>query len=195
MRQLQSGGGKAMSFGKSRAKMLNESTRKVTFDDVAGCDEAKEELADILQFLKEPPKSTGRELFGRADLDRRLSDLGARPQEDVIATLTGFTAALVAQDLDRLQQRTGVRPLELVVAGGGRHNRTLMKELRRRCHGVALRDSDALNIPAEAREALVFALLAWWHHHRYPGNAPAVTGASRPAVLGISAEPSGFKAF
>ncbi len=58
MRQLQSGGGKAMSFGKSRAKMLNESTRKVTFDDVAGCDEAKEELAEIIQFLKEPQKFT-----------------------------------------------------------------------------------------------------------------------------------------
>ena len=58
MRQLQSGGGKAMSFGKSRARMLNESTRKVTFDDVAGCDEAKEELAEIIQFLREPRKFT-----------------------------------------------------------------------------------------------------------------------------------------
>ncbi len=58
MRQLQSGGGKAMSFGKSRAKMLSESTRKVTFDDVAGCDEAKEELNEIIQFLREPRKFT-----------------------------------------------------------------------------------------------------------------------------------------
>ena len=58
MRQLQSGGGKAMSFGKSRAKMLNEATRKVTFEDVAGCDEAKAELAEIIQFLREPQKFT-----------------------------------------------------------------------------------------------------------------------------------------
>jgi cell division protease FtsH len=58
MRQLQSGGGKAMSFGKSRAKMLSESTRKVTFEDVAGCDEAKEELVEIIQFLQEPQKFT-----------------------------------------------------------------------------------------------------------------------------------------
>jgi cell division protease FtsH len=58
MRQLQAGGGKAMSFGKSRAKMLSESTRKVTFDDVAGCDEAKDELNEIIQFLKEPRKFT-----------------------------------------------------------------------------------------------------------------------------------------
>ena len=77
----------------------------------------------------------------------------------------------------------------LVVAGGGRHNTTLMQGLRRRCQGVAVRDSDSLDIPAEAREALVFALLAWWHHHRHPGNAPEVTGASRAAVLGVTAHP------
>jgi cell division protease FtsH len=58
MRQLQSGGGKAMSFGKSRAKMLNESDKKVTFEDLAGCDEAKEELAEIIEFLKNPEKFT-----------------------------------------------------------------------------------------------------------------------------------------
>ncbi len=58
MRQLQSGGGKAMSFGKSRAKLLNESHKKVTFDDVAGCEEAKEELQEIIQFLRDPKKFT-----------------------------------------------------------------------------------------------------------------------------------------
>ena len=58
MRQLQAGGGKAMSFGKSRAKLLSESGRKVTFEDVAGCDEAKEELSEIIQFLKSPRKFT-----------------------------------------------------------------------------------------------------------------------------------------
>jgi cell division protease FtsH len=58
MRQLQAGGGKAMSFGKSRAKLQNESGRKVTFDDLAGCDEAEEELEEIIQFLKDPEKYT-----------------------------------------------------------------------------------------------------------------------------------------
>jgi cell division protease FtsH len=58
MRQIQVGGGKAMSFGKSRARLLNESTRRMTFDDVAGCDEAKEELEEIIQFLKDPRKFT-----------------------------------------------------------------------------------------------------------------------------------------
>ncbi len=56
MRQVQSGGGKAMNFGKSKARLLNESTNKVTFKDIAGIDEAKEELQEIIAFLKEPKK-------------------------------------------------------------------------------------------------------------------------------------------
>ena len=58
MRQIQAGGGKAMNFGKSKAKMLNENKNKVTFKDVAGVEEAKEELAEVVDFLKEPKKYT-----------------------------------------------------------------------------------------------------------------------------------------
>ena len=58
MRQLQSGGGKAMSFGKSRHKLMNESSKKVTFGDIAGIEEAKEELREIVEFLREPRKFT-----------------------------------------------------------------------------------------------------------------------------------------
>ncbi|UCD33470.1 MAG: ATP-dependent zinc metalloprotease FtsH [Desulfobacterales bacterium] len=58
MRQMQSGGGKAMSFGKSRARLQSDQSKKVTFEDVAGIDEAKEELGEIIEFLREPKKFT-----------------------------------------------------------------------------------------------------------------------------------------
>ena len=56
MRQMQSGGGKAMGFGKSKAKLLNEAHGRVTFEDVAGIDEAKDDLQEIVEFLKDPGK-------------------------------------------------------------------------------------------------------------------------------------------
>jgi len=58
VRQLQMGGGKAMQFGKSRARLLSESAKRITFADVAGVEEAKEELEEIVQFLKSPKKVT-----------------------------------------------------------------------------------------------------------------------------------------
>jgi cell division protease FtsH len=58
MRQMQSGGGKAMSFGKSRARLITDKSKKVTFADVAGVDEAKAELEEVIEFLRDPKKFT-----------------------------------------------------------------------------------------------------------------------------------------
>ena len=146
-------------------------------------------------FQSSPPKSTGRECFGSKDLNRRLQQLGTCTVNDAVindavATLTAFSAAVVAQDLDVLRARTGIQPLELLVAGGGGRNPVLMNELRRRCRGVAVGGSDRIGLPAEAREALVFALLAWWHASGHPGNAPAITGAAQEACLGVMVSPA-----
>jgi anhydro-N-acetylmuramic acid kinase len=139
-------------------------------------------------FTAPPPKSTGRERFGTADLDRRIEDLRTRRPEtdeaDVLATLTAFSAAVVAQDLQRQP-----RPVELLVAGGGTRNRFLMAELRRRCRGIRVRPLAELGIADQQREALAFALLAWWQQRRHPGSVPEVTGARRATVLGVCASP------
>lgn len=155
------------------------------------CDEAL-----ILRWLAEPyfqlspPKSTGRELFGRADLTRRLQEMQGQAIADQIATLTTFSAAVVAQDLQQLSNQNHPLPIELLVAGGGSQNLTLMRELTKRCRGLRLRRSDELRLPSQSREAMVFALLAWWHHLGYPGNAPAITGAEHEAVLGVRVNPA-----
>jgi len=155
------------------------------------CDEAL-----ILRWLAEPyfqlspPKSTGRELFGRADLTRRLEEMQGQAIADQIATLTAFSAAVVAQGLQQLSNQNHPLPIELLVAGGGSQNLTLMRELTKRCRGLRLRRSDELRLPSQSREAMVFALLAWWHHLGYPGNAPAITGAEHEAVLGVRVNPA-----
>ena len=152
----------------------------------------------LSQWLQEtypqqtPPKSTGRELFGRPDLERRLQQLSqsaqSRGQElepaNALASLTAFTAAVVAQDLSRSPAL-----VELLVAGGGTRNTQLMLELRRRCRGLELRPLAELGIADSDREALAFALLAWWHRLGVCGSLPSVTGARRSAVLGVLARP------
>jgi anhydro-N-acetylmuramic acid kinase len=151
----------------------------------------------IQQWLQEPylqqraPKSTGRELFGQADLERRLNDLRANRQQplsaaDALATLTAFTAAAVAQDLARAPAL-----VELLVAGGGTRNATLMAQLRQRCRGLQLRPLSELGIADDAREALAFALLAWWHQGGVSGALPSVTGARRAGLLGVCAPANG----
>jgi anhydro-N-acetylmuramic acid kinase len=131
-----------------------------------------------------PPKSTGREHFGASDLERRLAQMASLSPADSLATLTAFSAACVAQDLQQC-------PLELLVAGGGARNATLMGELRRRCRGTIVRPLAEMGIGSQQREALAFALLAWWHQRRHCSNAPTVTGASAMAVLGVCAWPPG----
>ena len=135
-------------------------------------------------FLLNPPKSTGREQFGRADLERRLQDMTHLSQSDQLSTLTSFTAQIVAQDLEKVYSRNLIRPVELVLAGGGCRNSVLRAEINRRCRGMRFATIDEKGIPAESKEALSFALLAWWHCLKIPGNAPSVTGAKKSVVLG-----------
>jgi len=76
--------------------------------------------------------------------------------------------------------------VDCVVSGGGVYNETLMTMLRERLQplGCAVKTSDDFNLPAQAKEAAAFALLAYQTWHRQPGNIPAATGARRPAILG-----------
>lgn len=100
--------------------------------------------------------------------------------EDGAATLTAFSAAAVARGIDHLAER----PLCLHVAGGGRHNRTLMAMLAERC-GVDVRSVDALGWDGDALEAQGFAYMAVRHLAGLPISFPGTTGAPEPMTGGV----------
>jgi anhydro-N-acetylmuramic acid kinase len=132
-------------------------------------------------FAMPNPKTTGRERFG-ADFLRR-HDLGALSLQDAAATLTELTAATIAGAL----VGAGFVTARVVVSGGGARNRAIMARLAARLGAARIETSDAMGIPAEAKEAMAFALLGYETLRGRSGNVPAATGAAHPAVLGAIA--------
>jgi anhydro-N-acetylmuramic acid kinase len=140
-------------------------------------------------FKMRPPRTAGREQFGQAyaaDFLRRCRALSDRP-EDAIATGTALTAETIAQSCERFAA-PGMRggAVDYIVSGGGARNKTLMSMLAERLEtlGFTFAVSEQFGLPAEAKEAAAFALLAWETWHRLPGNVPAATGAKRAVILG-----------
>jgi len=146
------------------------------------------ELRNPYYKLK-PPRTAGREQFGREYAAKFLSLCkrhGANP-EDVLATATALTAETIAESYKQfaLPKMRG-RGVDYIVSGGGARNATLMSMLAQRLEpmGCKLTSSETFGLPAEAKEAAAFALLAWQTWHRLPGNVPAATGATKPVILG-----------
>ncbi len=140
-------------------------------------------------FHIEPPRSTGREHFGNQDLKKRTKELGDVSKEDLISTLTTFTASIISQDLDNLFRFRKIRLIELLVAGGGTKNLFLMRQLQKNCCGVHVRPINEIGIPSQYREALVFATLAWWNFLGKKVNPKNITGANQPLLYGVRVDP------
>ena len=140
-------------------------------------------------FHLEPPRSSGREQFGIQDLKRREKELGELSIEDLISTLTTFTASIISQDLDNLFKSRKIRLIELLVAGGGTKNLFLMRQLQEQCCGVHIRPINEIGIPSQFREALVFATLSWWNILGKKVNPKFITGAKKPLIYGVRVEP------
>jgi len=132
-----------------------------------------------------PPKSTGREYYGRAyfqELLRLGKRYGASPN-DLIRTTTEFTVASVVDALKRfVLRRTKIQ--QLIVSGGGAKNPLIMAQLSASLTPIEVLPSSKLGVPEEAKEAYAFALLAYETWNRRPGNLPSATGAERGMVLG-----------
>jgi anhydro-N-acetylmuramic acid kinase len=140
-------------------------------------------------FKQKPPRTAGREQFGReyaASFLAGCKGISKRP-EDALATATALTAETIARSYETFarpaMQGSGV---DYIVSGGGARNATLMAMLKERLAplGCRLAASEDFGMPAEAKEAAAFALLAWQTWNRLPGNVPSATGARRPAILG-----------
>ena len=134
-------------------------------------------------FYQPPPKSTGRERFGPDYLHQCLAtaqayDLGPA---DFLASLTELTARSIVDNYRRFLPQM---PQEVLLCGGGSHNAYLRLRLQAHLDSIPVRTTTDVGLNADAKEAIAFAVLAYWRWHQIPGNLPAVTGASRPVVLG-----------
>ena len=144
-------------------------------------------------FSALPPKSCGREEFGTAFATRliELCRAGGGSDADCVATATALTAESILDAYRRfvlppLNADAPSAVVEFCVAGGGAKNATLMAMLREGfgALNVRVRLMEELGIPAQAKEGVAFALLAWLTWNGLPGNVPAATGAHHPATLG-----------
>ena len=133
-----------------------------------------------------PPKTAGREEFGREYAAKFVVACGKAHPEDILATATALTARSISQAIERFVVTRNAKYKEVVVSGGGLKNATLMAMLVEclKPLGLQVRASDELGLPSEAKEAAAFALLAYETWHRRPSNVLSATGAKRPAVLG-----------
>jgi anhydro-N-acetylmuramic acid kinase len=140
-------------------------------------------------FRQKPPKTAGREEFGREFLREFLRLCRRADENDILATATALTARSIGIAIRRFALRLVDPPLrfrEFVVSGGGTKNGTLMRMIREELAPLKMRvrTSDDFGMPAEAKEATAFALLAYQTWRRMPSNVPSATGAERPAILG-----------
>lgn len=139
---------------------------------------------------KKPPKTAGREQFGRSCVDQLLAwgkKHRARP-EDLIRTATVFTSLSIAEALRRFAPR-GIKLDDLIAAGGGAKNPLMMAELAALLPGVDIIPASQLGLPAEAKEAFAFAVLAYEAYHDRANNLPSATGAKRPIAMGKLCRP------
>ncbi|WP_310413757.1 anhydro-N-acetylmuramic acid kinase [Chamaesiphon sp. OTE_8_metabat_110] len=134
-------------------------------------------------FRAVPPKSTGRELFGAEYLQACLLDASAADLSaaDLLATLTDFTASSIADSYRRFLPRL---PDRVLLCGGGSRNLYLRQRLEHHLPHIAIETTDTAGLDGDYKEAIAFAVLAYWRKCGIPGNFPLATGAKQAVLLG-----------
>ncbi len=146
-------------------------------------------ICDVLRapfFRRRPPKTAGREEFGREFTQEFIRRCARVDKRDIVATATALTARSIADAIRRFVVRRSSRYQDFIVSGGGASNPTLMAMLANELRplGLQIRSSDEFGLPSEAKEAAAFALMAFQTWNRQPSNLPSATGAKRLAILG-----------
>jgi anhydro-N-acetylmuramic acid kinase len=134
-------------------------------------------------FLAVPPKSTGRELFGADYLQACIADADRYQlnSADLLATLTDLTASSIADSYRRFLLQL---PDRVLLCGGGSRNRYLRQRLQLQLPDTQVMTTDDAGVNGDYKEAIAFAVLAYWRNLQIPGNLPTATGAKYPVLLG-----------
>lgn len=134
-------------------------------------------------FWQKPPKSTGRELFGYDYLQQCLADAQANDlrSSDLLATLTELTVASIVTSYHTFLPQM---PEQVFLCGGGSRNLYLKSRLQDALAPVPVLTTDEVGVSADYKEAIAFAVLAYWRDLGVTGNLPEVTGAVSPVLLG-----------
>lgn len=134
-------------------------------------------------FQQPPPKSTGRELFGKDYLDFCWQEMEQRglKDSDRLATLTELTVTSIIHSYRQFLPQI---PDEVLLCGGGSRNSYLRQRLQAELTSAHIGTTDEAGIDGNFKEAIAFAVLAYWRVNSIPGNLPQVTGASKPILLG-----------
>lgn len=188
--------GEVIAFDTGPGNMVIDQLMQILFRKPYDRDGEVASLGRILQpvvehslrqnfFRSEPPKTAGREEFGREYAREFLRRCGRAAKADVIASATALTARSIADAIGKfVVTREGFS--EFVVSGGGTENRTLMRMLSESvgAMGLKLKTTADFEIASQAKEAVAFAVLAYQTWNQQPGNIPSATGAERATVLG-----------
>ena len=189
------GAGEAFGFDTGPGNMLLDRAAEVLTQGQMHCDmDGKMAFAGTVQekflqkwmaeepyFTRKPPKSTGRELFGVQRCDVYLKEMAGLSKEDILATLTAFTARSTAEAYKNFLPAL---PDEVLLCGGGARNPAIAAMLQKELPTSRIGRTEDAGLPGDSKEAVAFAVLGYETMNRRPGNLPAATGAKGPVILG-----------
>ena len=189
------GAGEAFGFDTGPGNMLLDRAAEVLTQGQMHCDmDGKMAFAGKIQenflqkwmseepyFTRKPPKSTGRELFGVQRCDVYLKEMAGLSKEDILATLTAFTARSTAEAYKNFLPAL---PDEVLLCGGGARNPAIAAMLQKELPQSRIGRTEDAGLPGDSKEAVAFAVLGYETMNRRPGNLPAATGAKGPVILG-----------